>query len=191
MIKQLVLRSRSVREFRKGERIPRSELVDLVNTARFCPSAINLQPLRYKVVDDPDMCADLTKNTRWAGLLKDVKLPPKGKGPSGYILICSDDSVSRSREFSMIDAGIAAQTIMLAACEKRIGACILASFRDEDIKKDLGIPEGMTPLLLIALGSPDQKITLCETGDDNDTAYYRKEDGTHVVPKRHLEDILL
>ncbi len=191
MIKQLVLRSRSIREFKKGERISKDDLIDLVNTARFCPSAINLQPLKYKVVDDAATCSRLTRMTRWGSLIKDVELPPKGKGPCGYILVCSDDSIARSIEFSRIDAGIASQTIMLAACEKGFGACILASFKEEAIKKTLALPDGMTPLLLIGLGIPEQKTVLCETDDDGNTAYYRREDGAHVVPKRHLEDIIL
>ena len=191
MIKQLVLRSRSIREFKKGERISKDDLIDLVNTARFCPSAMNLQPLKYKVVSDPDQCARLTKMTKWAAKIKDTKLPPKGKEPSGFILICSDDGIAVNLDYTRVDAGISAQTIMLAACEKRIGACILASFKDEEIRKELDIPDGITPLLLIGLGAPDQRILLCETGADGSTSYYRKEDGTHVVPKRHLEDILL
>ncbi len=191
MIKQLVLKSRSVRTFRKGGKITRADLIDIINTARFCPSAINLQPLKYKVVDDAATCAKLTRMTRWGSLIKDAELPPKGKGPCGYILVCSDDSITRSIEFSRIDAGIASQTMMLAACEKGFGACILASFKEDAIRKTLSLPDGMTPLLLIGLGIPEQKTVLCETDDDGDTAYYRKEDGTHVVPKRHLEDILL
>ena len=47
------------------------------------------------------------------------------------------------------------------------------------------------PVLLIALGKPDEQIVLTEVGEDGVTDYYRDENDIHYVPKRSLQDILL
>lgn len=49
----------------------------------------------------------------------------------------------------------------------------------------------MAPLLIVAIGKPDEKIILTEIADGDSVAYYRDEDDVHYVPKRRLEDLLL
>jgi len=46
-IHNLVRKSRSIRRFQENRRIPDEILTELVDIARFCPSAGNRQPLRY------------------------------------------------------------------------------------------------------------------------------------------------
>ena len=54
----------------------------------------------------------------------------------------------------------------------------------------LKLPENLVPSLVLALGKPDEEITLLELEKGGDSKYFRK-DGQHFVPKRRLKDIVL
>ncbi len=87
--------------------------------------------------------------------------------------------------------GIVAQTILLAATEKGLGGCMIGNFKKEELKSFLQLPSNIEPQLVVAIGKPAENIVLTSVKEDGKTAYYRDEDGTHYVPKRSLEDILL
>ena len=74
MIRDLVIENRSYRSFDESRRIGREGLRDLIDTARLCPSAVNRQPLRYRLVYEPEEVEEVLGFTHWAGLLPDVKL---------------------------------------------------------------------------------------------------------------------
>jgi hypothetical protein len=46
-------------------------------------------------------------------------------------------------------------------------------------------------LLTVALGKPKEKVVIDTISAGDDTKYWREEDGTHHVPKRKLEDIII
>ena len=188
MLEELVLKNRSYRSFDESRRVSREELLRFVNLARLTPSARNRQPLVYRLVYTPEECAAVLPLTGWAGLLK-IKLPPEGHAPTAYIVICCDTEIAPNYENFLRDAGITAQTIMLAATEVGLGGCMIGSFNPEKLKETLGIAAKYRPMLVLALGKPDEKIEL-KTAENGDINYYR-EDGVHYVPKRRLEDIII
>ena len=49
----------------------------------------------------------------------------------------------------------------------------------------------VSPGVVIAIGEPAEKIELVPVPENGDVNYYRDENGTHYVPKRALEDIVL
>ena len=188
MFKDLVLKNRSCRSFDPNVKISRDQLLDFVDCARLCPSAMNKQPLRYRLILSADECAKVLSLTGWAGALKDIKIPPEGHEPCAYILICADTDefpdAARSR-----DIGISAQTIMLAAAEAGFGGCIIGNFSADKIKAALNLKASISPLLLLALGKPDEHPVITECRGES-TSYYR-ENGIHYVPKRALADIII
>ena len=188
MLKDLILRNRSYRSFDKSIVPTQEELLSFIDCARLTPSGMNKQPLKYKVFHTADECEAILPLTRWAAALKDITLPPKGHEPTAYILICADTSVLAGAERTK-DIGIAAQTILLAATEAGFGGCMIGSFDADGVRAVAALPEHLTPLLIVALGKPDEEIVLTACSDGN-VAYYR-EGGVHYVPKRSLEDILI
>ncbi|MBQ8331721.1 MAG: nitroreductase family protein [Clostridia bacterium] len=189
MLNELVKQSRSYRSFRAGAVIPREVLIDLVKLAQSCPAAMNLQPLKYRLVTDEDELDGMLKITRWATSLSQ-KLPPEGHGPTGYIVICHDTTITPLKPLFAIDVGIAAQTMMLGACERGFGGCIIGSAKEEDITSLLGLPEHLTPMLILGLGVPEETVVLTEA-KDGAVKYYRDESNVHYVPKRPLEELIL
>ncbi len=187
-MKELVLQNRSYRRFRQDHRIEPGTLRDLIDMARLCASAMNLQPLRYAFSCDPERNALIFPQLAFARQLKDWGGPVEGERPSAYIVIMGDTRITRS--FGC-DHGIAAQTILLAAVEKGLGGCMLASVDREGLRRALRIPPHFEILLVVALGQPKEKVVLEDVGPDGDTSYWRDSEGAHHVPKRRLEDVIV
>ncbi len=189
MLENLVLNNRSYRAFVPNVRIPEERVRAWIDLARRCPSARNAQPLKYAVVTDEETCARILPHTAWAGSLG-IKLPPDGHAPVAYVVVCHDTTVSTVNHFSLMDVGICAQTILLAATEEGFGGCMIGSFKADAVREILSLPENLTPLLTIALGKPDETVVLTEAADGA-TRYYRDENNVHYVPKRPLDEIIL
>lgn len=184
-----VRRNRSYRRFDEGDPIGRDLMVCLVDLARQTASAANLQPLRYRVVADATVRDEVFDCLGWAGYLPDWDGPEAGERPTGYIVMCCAGKVA---PLTWVDAGIAAQTILLGVCEAGFGGCIVRNFSDR-LPEVLGIdPAVDEPLLAIALGAPRETCVLEPLADAPDgIRYWRDADGVHHVPKRPLEDVLI
>ena len=190
MLKDLLLASRSYRSFDESVKITKEQLADWVDCTRYAPSSINLQMLKFVTVINETLCERLLGGTRWAGKIKDQKLPPDGHAPVAYIVICADKNVVPTAETFEKDVGICAETIMLAACESGFGGCIIGSFSPDAVKEILELDETLVPKLVLALGKPDECVELVGEADDGSVTYYR-ESGIHYVQKRKLENILI
>lgn len=190
VIEELVIKNRSYRSFDRQRIVTEEELRELVNCARRTPSAMNIQPLRYKLCTDEKDVAAILSLTAWAGRLRPLKFPPEGHEPNAFVVICADTKLVPNPEKACRDLGISAQTILLRAVEMGLGGCIIGSFSAEKLAQALSIDERYIPALVIAIGKPDEKAILAELEGD-DTSYYRNEENTNVVPKRKLEDIII
>ena len=190
MLKDLILASRSYRSFDPSVKINRDQLSDWVDCARLSPSSINLQMLKFRLVTTDEECEGLLKNTRWAGKIKDQKLPPRGHAPTAYVVICADNRVIATAEKFQKDVGICAQSIMLAAAESGFGGCMIGSFSPDTVSELLTLPEGVIPQLVLALGKPDERVEITDAAADGSVTYYR-ENGIHYVQKRALKDLIL
>ena len=189
MLEKLVLQNRTYRAFDESAPITRETMLSLIDLARQAASANNRQPLRYRVVSDREEGEALLALCRFAGLLQ-IKLPPEGQHPTGYIVIYSDEEAKSPEQSVHKDVGIAAQTILLAATEKGFGGCMVGSFHPDRLRALLGTSERYTPRLVIVLGKPAEICVLTDAKDGK-TAYYRDDNTVHYVPKLTLEDVLL
>jgi nitroreductase len=191
MLKDLILASRSFRSFDPSVRLSEDGLRELVDHARVTASSLNFQMLKFRLVTDRDEVCAVQGNVRWATKIRDVvKLPPDGHGPAAFIVICTDRNVTPAADGFLIDVGIAAEAIMLAATEAGLGGCMMTSFSRETLPEILSLPNGITPQLVLALGKPDEEVRITSPAPDGDVSYYRKN-GIHFVRKRHLDDLIL
>ncbi len=189
MLYELVKKNRSNRSFVPDKKIPHDTLVSLCEAARLCPAAMNMQPLKYRLVEKEDEIMALLGVTRWASSL-DKKLPPRGHEPAAFIVICHDTDIADCKPIFMIDVGIVAQTIMLAATEAGYGGCMIGSGSEKDVASVLSLPEQLCPMLVLGLGVPEEDIVLTEA-EDGKVKYYRDGNDTHFVPKRPLDEIII
>ena len=187
-IHHLAQTTRSFRRFRENYPVTEKLMLEWIDNARVSASAKNAQPLKYRVISDKEVCAQVFDTLAWAGYLTDWDGPEKGERPTGYIVMVGDTTISPTPQ-AHFDAGIAAQTIMMSSTEEGFGGCIIMSFKKKQLKEILDIPEHLDPLFVLALGRPIEDVRLVEM-KDGDYKYYRDEHGVHYVPKRSLNEIL-
>ncbi len=185
---EIVKKNRSCRRFDESKPVTEDELRDLADMARLTPSAQNLQPLKYILAAEPDMCSKIFQSLFWAGYLTDWEGPEPGERPSAYIIILSDRKISKAVKW---DHGIAAQTILLGAVSKGFAGCMIGSINKDQLRKDIEISDQFEIELIIALGYPGEKIIIDDIETGESIRYYRDLQGNHHVPKRKLSDIIV
>ena len=188
---ELVRKNRSYRGYNENRPVTREELTRLVEYARLCPSSVNAQPLKYRLVWQKEEVARLQEKTNWAKALTSITLPHPGMCPTAFIVICQDTGIDASLQRYQKDVGIVAQTMLLGAVEMGLGGCMIGNFNAGGVRQVLALPEAMAPLLVVAIGEPAETVVLTEVGPDGSVQYYRDENDVHYVPKRSLEDILI
>lgn len=177
-----------MRRFDQAAAVPLEALRELVDLARITASSANRQPLKYVLSCDAAVNARIFAHLGWAAYLGDWPGPAEGERPAAYIVILGDTTITRS--FGC-DAGITAQTIMLAATERDLGGCMIGSVNRAGLARTLGLAEHLEVVLTLALGRPTEQVRLEELGPDGDIRYYRGADGVHHVPKRALDAIIV
>lgn len=187
----LVRTSRTYRRY-TGATVPMEVLRDLIDVARFAPTGNNTQLLRFVLVNDPDTVVDIARHHGWAGLLSDFSGPGEGELPGAYIGICGPSGAAKV-PLRNLDAGIAAQTICLAAAAEGLGTCMIKSFTKE-VPGLLGVDQkGYDLVLLVALGTPaaDETVVLEPSSTEHGLRYWRSAGNVHHVPKLEVDELLL
>lgn len=191
MLLDLIKKSRSYRGFDRTRKVTREELEYLVECARFAPSSRNEQAIKFFLAWEEETVSAIQPLTGWAKGLPDLVLPHPGKEPTAFVVICLDQKISTAIPKFSRDASIAAQTMLLAATELGLGGVMLGSFKAGDLRSVMGVGEEMQPLLVVALGKPDETIVLTDMEENGDFHYYRDENDVHYVPKRSAKELIL
>jgi len=184
---EMITKNRSYRRFNETVAIPFKKLREWIDLARLTPSAANLQPVRYIAVTDRDWNGRIFPLLRWAAYLPDWDGPVPGEHPSAYIIMLSP---REKGPYTTMDAGIALQTILIAAVGDGFGGCAIASCDKPKLAKLLKIPAPLEVTLVIALGKPVEQVVI-DPVQDNNIRYWRDDQQVHHVPKRSLEEIII
>lgn len=161
---------------------------ELVEIARFAPSARNMQSIRYKLINDQASNAQIFPLLKWAGYLEDWDGPSEGERPAAYIIVLNDDELSSNY---YCDDGLVTQSITLGAVEKGLGACVIAAFNRPQLRALLNIPDKYKIIHILALGKPKETVVIDEIGPSGNIKYWRDEQEIHHVPKRKLSDLII
>jgi len=178
-----ILSRRSIRRFQQKS-IEIELLKKFVNAARLAPSAANLQPLEFFVVNDKKLCSEIFETIGWAGYLKDWS-PDKDEQPAAYIVILTRET---KNQWYIRDASLASENIVLTAESEGIGSCILLNVNKDKIREILTIPKDLEIDSVIAFGYKAEK---CVVEDIKDSVkYWRDKNQVLHVPKRKIENIM-
>lgn len=191
MIGEIIKKSRSYRRFYENVGIPSETIVQWIDNARYIPSAHNLQPLRYCIIHSSVAKEKVHSIVKWAAYLTDWNGPIAGERPSAYICVLADNNIKIDTKILMCCAGIACQTILLQAAAADYGGCIIGAFEMKELTELLNLEKQYAPLLLIAIGKPNENIITEEIKLTQSVKYYRDNLLSHHVPKLELEYILL
>ncbi|MCP4158352.1 MAG: nitroreductase [bacterium] len=185
-LRELLIKNRSFRRFVNEETIEPAVLREIVENVRFSASAINMQPLKFVIVDDEETKQKIFPNLKWAGYLKEWPGPNDKEKPAAYIILLGNRKKSPALD---IDYGIAIQTILLSAAEKGYGGCPMGAVNRENLREILNIPTHLEIGIVIPIGKPGETAVIDDV-KNNDIKYWRDNNSVQHVPKRTLDDLL-
>ena len=128
------------------------QLNEVLEAGRLAPTACNLQPFQLVVVRQKENLAALA-----AG----YPAPWFAEAPV-VIAICTTPAKAwkRSRHDDRclvdVDGAIAADHMTLAAADLGLGTCWVGAFDPKIVRKVLGVPRTVEPLILLTLGHPNE-----------------------------------
>ena len=139
---------RSIRAY-KDKPIEDEKLEAVLEAGRLAPSARNLQEWKYVVVKDKALREKLIEAANGQGFV--------GQAPV-VIVACAVQTkhVMPCGELSYpIDVAISVDHITLEAVEQGLGTCWIGAFKQDEVKKLLGIPDEVRVVVLLPIGYPD------------------------------------
>ena len=145
---QLIKTRKSVRKF-KPEKVSKELILQLLEAARWAPSAVNRQPWRFIVVDEPELIQKVQKSypREWFKSAKQI------------IIVCGNHDESWKREndgkkHCDIDVAVVTDHLTLKATELGIGTCWVCNFNAVLIQQAFQLPESWEPIVLLPFGFP-------------------------------------
>jgi nitroreductase len=181
----LISGRRTIRSF-KPEPVARELLERLVDVGRLAPSAANLQPLEFIVVDEAGLKSEVFSCLKWAAYIAPAGDPQPGKEPAAYIVTLANSKV-REKMFEY-DIGAAMENMTLAALAEGVGSCWMLSIDRDKLQAALGVPEGYRIDSVLALGFPAEEPAAEVMGES--CRYWKDAEGRLHVPKRALASVL-
>ncbi len=177
----LVKARRSVRRY-LPQSVDREHIKTCLEAARLAPSAHNVQPWRFLVVDDP-----LLKGTLCAGAFSWPYSLSKfaSKAPVIVVILARPDLLAgrlgsqiQGTRYYLIDVGIAGEHFVLAAEELGLGTCWIGWFHKRKVRKILGIPRNHEIVAMLSLGHIEKKPSRQrELKDLEDIAWFNRVGG--------------
>ena len=147
---------RSIRAF-KNQGVPAEIVEELIDAARWAPSAGNIQPWEFIIVRKPRIKRRLVETALGQMFIEEAPV---------VIVVCADEERSsqgygvRGKTLYCIqDTAAAMQNIHLTAYSLGLGTCWVGAFREEETRKILKIPRGMRPVAIIPVGYPAESPT--------------------------------
>ncbi len=134
-----------IREFSKKS-VPGEVRREIVEAARLTGSGMNRQHWRFILVEDP---------VRLKTLAEDSTSGSWVRGADFAVVVLTEEKYG----FHMIDAGRAAQDMMLAAWNNGVVSCIYTGVNAENLRRDFQIPKELRPSLVIGFGYPTRKVS--------------------------------
>jgi nitroreductase len=182
---EAILTRRTIRRYQQKP-INEKILEKLINAARLAPSAANLQPCEYILVNEKNIVDQIFPCLKWAGYIAPAGNPPEGEQPVAYIIVLLNRNWRK--EGGDVDAAAAIENILLTAMEEGIATCWLGAIDRDKLRQILGVPEYCAIDSVVALGYPNEKSVVEET--DETIKYWKDDTGLFHVPKRKLHTIL-
>ncbi|OYT28069.1 nitroreductase [Thermoplasmatales archaeon ex4572_165] len=174
----------SIRRFVQDQ-IEDKNLQTIIDAARIAPSAANLQPLEYIIINKQEQCASIFPNIGWAGYIKPIWKPEKHERPTAYVAIINTQP---KNSYVDLDVGIAMAYIVLSAKSLELDSCILCKINKKELKHILKIPDFIELKALIALGKRNETVQREE--NINEVKYWRDKKEILHVPKKPLSSII-
>ena len=125
--------------------VPKEVKQKILEAARLTGSSMNSQHWKFILVQDRANVKKLASDSttgRWAA------------DADFAILILINPKIPGS----WIDAGRVLQDMQLAAWDSGVVSCVYTGIRDDQVRRDFGVPAELSPSAVLGFGYPKQKI---------------------------------
>ena len=151
-LNELIARRWSPILFDENRSVEREKILSLLEAARWSPSCFNDQPAHYLVFDGADSAAlesargCLVEGNAWAR-----------KAPLLMLSVARDNFAynGQPNRHAHHDVGAASENLVLQAVDLGLIAHQMAGYDADKAREEFSIPEGFTPMAMIAIGYPD------------------------------------
>ena len=146
-----ILERRSIRKY-TDKPIAEEIVKELLNAGMHAPSARNIQPWHFVVVNERHILDELAVVHPYAKMLKQATLA---------ILVCGDKKLQEMDGYIIQDCSAVTQNILLAVHAHGLGAVWLGMYpreqRMQGVAELLNLPDHILPVSLISIGYPDEQ----------------------------------
>jgi len=157
---QLVHGRKSIRRF-LDKPVEREKIMTCLDAARVAPSADNVQPWRFLVIDEPKLIEKFARKA-----CSGIYFPTKfvAQAPVIIVILARLDIIAnrigkqiQNIHYYLIDIGIAGEHIVLQAEELGLGTCWIGWFNTRKTRKFFKIPRKYKVVSLMAMGYYHEK----------------------------------
>jgi nitroreductase len=153
---------RSVRSY-TNRKVPKEIIKEIINCARFAPTARGEQPWEFIVSKDEKIKSRISK-----------------LAPNGLFIKAADTLIAvfcKETKYYLEDGSAATQNILLASHAQGIGACWVAGDKKpycDEIKKIFGVPDEYKLVSLVSLGYPEITPKLHDKRELNEVLHWER-----------------
>jgi nitroreductase len=138
-VEEAIKNRKSIRKF-KEHNIKSEEIQKIMDAAILAPSAKNLQPCKFIIVESQKKKEELAKACLGQDFIASASI----------IIVCViNESLSK---WTTLDAGIAIQQMVLQAQELEYGSCWIGALNQEEVKQVLNIPAHLKVVAVLPIG---------------------------------------
>ena len=154
-LQNLIQSRRSIRNY-LNRPIEREQILTCIEAARLAPSAENVQPWRFIIIDDPKIKEGFCKAV-FSGIYSPSRFAVKA--PVMIAVLAKKDLLANTigkqiqgTYWYLIDIGIAGEHLVLQAQELGLSTCWIGWFNAKKARSFLHIPATYKVVVLIAMG---------------------------------------
>lgn len=187
MFIDLLKKSRTHRFFSR-KKITEEEILKLIETARYSPFSRNSQTIRFAYTVDEAKGLEIFKILNLGGGINEKAT--KNEAPTGYILICEEDTNTVPLHLFSFNMGCVCQNINLLANEMGYKVCMVGSYDRKKVEEIFELSTNYKSHYLLVIGEGLDKVEIVDIKASDSVKYYR-ENGIHYLPKIILDDLII
>lgn len=150
-VHDLIARRWSPRAFDRDQPVTREQVLALLEAARWAPSCFGDEPWRFLVWDRH---RDAAAWQRAFACLGESNQKWVANAPLLLAAVANSafDHNGKPNRWAQYDTGAASENLCLQACALGLVAHQMGGFDAEQLKREFSIPDGFTPMAMIAVG---------------------------------------
>ncbi len=169
---------RSIRCYQEDKLVEHDKIIMLLKAAMAAPSACNLQPWEFIIVNEKDGINKLREGI-------DVNNGKFYNAPAAFI-VCSNTSYLPWEGKGEMDCSAAIENILLLSTVMGLGAVWIGAFDEEIIRRNFDIPCHVAVSSIVLFGYPAEQKSP-RTQYTEEAVYWQKYDAQREHPTRSID----